>query len=86
MHAEFDSLHRVKRLEGRFRERVWPVFVRPRQKRHKRLPLPSPCNAKWTRSMHRAIRIELGRKWLSLHPLERQWERTDEAFLAPRSG
>jgi hypothetical protein len=79
MHAEFDALHRLRLRPGRYRDRVWPVFWRPQPKRHKRLSLPSPCHAKWGRSMHKAIRLEIARRWMSSHPLERQWDRVDEA-------
>jgi hypothetical protein len=80
-HAEFDALDRLRPRPGRFRERVWPLFWRPRPRRIDlaRLPLPSPCHAKWDRSLDKAIRLEIARRWMSLHPLERQWHLVDEA-------
>jgi len=81
-HAEFDALDRPRPRQGRFRERVWPVFFRGKRPRRidlGRPPLPSPCHAKWDRSMHKAIRLEIARRWMSLHPLERQWFKADEA-------
>lgn len=53
--AEFDSLRPPRRLPDRFRERVWPVLWRLRPKRRPRLPLSSPCHAKWDRSLEKAI-------------------------------
>ncbi|MFL5283898.1 MAG: hypothetical protein ACJ8AW_23635 [Rhodopila sp.] len=81
--AEFDSLRPPRRLPGRFRERVWPVFWRERPKRDARLPLPSPCHAKWDRSLEKAIRLEIARRWMPQSPLERQWDLIDEA-IRPR--
>jgi len=84
-HAEFEGMERrrFRPLTGRFRERIWPVFWRLRPKRDARLPLPSPCHAKWDRSLERAIRLELARRWIPYTPLDRQWDLIDEA-IRPR--
>jgi hypothetical protein len=72
----------------RFRDRVWPVFWRirpPRQtteaweRRHLSLP-----GILYERSMTKAHRIEAARRWWVEPPLQRQWDRVDEAIEATR--
>jgi hypothetical protein len=72
----------------RFRERVWPVFWRIR-------PVWRPTDAwelrrspvwavDWDRSIDKAFRIKLARRWLVEHPLQRHWDRVDETIEATR--
>ena len=34
----------------------------------------------WDRSIDRAYRVKLARRWLVEHPLQRQWDRVDEVI------
>ena len=72
----------------RFRERVWPVFWRICPKRRttetwdfRRQPL---WHVPYERSMKKAHRVELARRWWTDDPLTRQWYRVDEAVEASR--
>jgi hypothetical protein len=38
----------------------------------------------WDRSLDKAFRVKLARRWLAEHPLQRQWDRVDEAITATR--
>jgi hypothetical protein len=70
--------------DGRFRDRHWPVFWRIRPRRQKAHRAWSPCAAKWDRSMEKAFRVKVQRRWLPSTPLRRQWDRIDEAIEATR--
>jgi hypothetical protein len=72
----------------RFRERVWPVFwrIRPvwRQTDVWELKATPPWAIAWDRSLDRALRVKLARRWLVEHPLQRHWDRVDDAIAAAR--
>jgi hypothetical protein len=72
----------------RFREHVWPVFwqIRPRWTttdawEFKATP---PWAIAYDRSLDKAFRLKLARRWLVEHPLQRHWDRADEAIEATR--
>jgi hypothetical protein len=72
----------------RFRERHWPVFwrIRPRWRpsdawEDRRRPV---WVLDWDRSIDRAFRVKLARHWLVERPLQRHWDRVDEAITATR--
>ena len=72
----------------RFRERVWPVFWRIRPVWQTTDAWELRATPIWAvaydRSLDKAFRVKLARRWLVGHPLERQWDRIDEAILATR--
>jgi hypothetical protein len=72
----------------RFRERVWPVFwrIRPvwRPTDAWDLKATPPWAIAWDRSLYKAFRVKLARRWLVERPLQRHWDRVDEAISATR--
>lgn len=72
----------------RFRERMWPVFwrIRPRRRTTDAWTLrATPLWAvAWDRSLDKAFRVKLARRWLVEHPLARHWHQVDEAIQAAR--
>jgi hypothetical protein len=87
--APFRPHGSMRNAAPHFRDRVWPVFWRPRRKPRNlqtilRSRARSVCHAKWERSMHKAHRIEAARRWWCASPLHRQWDRVDDAMLDAR--
>jgi hypothetical protein len=78
--AEFETMVDADRHRGR----VWPVFRRIRPRRSPRSRPYSACSAIWERAMHRAFDIQCARRWVCETPLQRRWDRVDEAITASR--
>jgi hypothetical protein len=70
----------------RFRERVWPVFWRIRPRWHTtdtwELRATPMFAVAFDRSLDKAFRLKLARRWLVEHPLQRHWDRVDQAIEA----
>jgi hypothetical protein len=89
-----DNTGRV-RFEGqrptpakRFRERVWPVFWRIQPVRRTtdawQLRATPPWAIAYDKSLDKAFRVKLARRWLAEHPLQRHWDRVDELIQGTR--
>ena len=72
----------------RFRDRIWPVLWRIRPRRRPtdawELRATSVWAVDWDRTLDKAFRIKLARRWLVERPLQRHWDRVDEAIKATR--
>jgi hypothetical protein len=72
----------------RFRERVSPVFWRIRRPRRTTGAWNDRARPPWAiaydRSLDKAFRVALARRWLVSNPLARHWDRVDEAIEATR--
>jgi hypothetical protein len=79
--ARFEPMTEIERPGG---ARVWPVFRRIRPPRQPRLRPYSACSAIWDRAMRRAFDIQCARRWICETPLQRRWDRVDEAITASR--
>jgi hypothetical protein len=74
------------RAQGRFADRVWPVFRNARNKR-KRLPEPSDTSVivrKASASISRAAALCEARRWIPMNPLQAYAMRVEDARLAKR--
>jgi hypothetical protein len=80
--ARFESRDEVSRTPNS--PRVWPVFRRRRAIRRPPHRPGTVCFALWDRAQARSFRVECARHWLCATPLERQWDRVDEAITASR--
>ena len=68
--------------EGRFRDRHWPVFQRPKRHAHPRhLPM-SPCGEKMSRAIAFSAWLSEARRWLPCNPLDAYAMRVEDAVLS----
>lgn len=51
------------------------MFRRGREKPDAHLSLPSLCHAKWERSLDKAVRLNIARRWIPSDALTAQWDR-----------
>jgi hypothetical protein len=69
---------------GRFRDRVWPVFRRPRRRVRRRRPrdvMDTPCGEKVSRSIVKSSRVASARRWIPMNPLAAHQMKVEDAFL-----
>ncbi len=72
--------------DGRFRDRVWPVFQRAPRKPEQRRPMDAgPCWQKVNRSIIRSSNVGAARRWIPCNPLFAHVMRVEDAMLARRS-
>jgi hypothetical protein len=73
------------RSEGRFADRVWPVFRNARIKRRPRKPLDTPAIVrKASASITKAAALCEARRWIPMNPLLAHAMRVEDVCLAKR--